>query len=88
MPARDSPNSPSSRPTSCCQLADTKNFWVVEYGLTRFRDLFTPRQLLTLCTLASGVRDVYEADALPKAWTRVALTPSRLLSRLVIDQGR
>ena len=30
------------------------------YGLTRFRDLFTPRQLLTLCTLASGVRETYD----------------------------
>ena len=40
-------------------VGDTKNFWVVEYGLTRFRDLFTPRQLVTLCTLAAGVRDVH-----------------------------
>jgi len=31
------------------------------YGLTRFRDLFTPRQLLTLCTLAAGVRSTYDA---------------------------
>lgn len=29
------------------------------YGLTRFEDLFTPRQLLTLCTLASRVRDTH-----------------------------
>lgn len=27
------------------------------YGLTRFRDLFTPRQLATLCAFAQGVRD-------------------------------
>jgi len=31
------------------------------YGLTRFRDLFTPRQLLTLSTLAVGVRTTYDA---------------------------
>ena len=31
------------------------------YGLTRFRDLFTPRQLLTLCTLAAGLRTTYDA---------------------------
>lgn len=31
------------------------------YGLTRFRDLFTPRQLLTLCTLSAGVRTTYDA---------------------------
>jgi putative DNA methylase len=31
------------------------------YGLTRFRDLFTPRQLGTLCTLAQGVRDQHQA---------------------------
>jgi putative DNA methylase len=30
------------------------------YGLYRFRDLFTPRQLLTLCTFASGVREVHD----------------------------
>ncbi len=39
---------------------DTKNFWTPQYGLTRFRDLFTPRQLLTLCTLAYGVRAVHD----------------------------
>lgn len=31
------------------------------YGLTRFRDLFTPRQLATLCAFAAGVREVYDA---------------------------
>lgn len=30
------------------------------YGLKRFQDLFTPRQLLALCTLAQGVRDLRE----------------------------
>ncbi|MGH9063010.1 MAG: DUF1156 domain-containing protein [Acidimicrobiales bacterium] len=30
------------------------------YGLTQFRNLFTPRQLLTLCTLAAGVRVVHD----------------------------
>jgi putative DNA methylase len=30
------------------------------YGLTRFRDLFTPRQLATLCAFAQGVREIYE----------------------------
>ena len=39
---------------------DTKNFWVPQYGLTRFRDLFTSRQLLTLSTLAAGVRQTHE----------------------------
>lgn len=29
------------------------------YGLTRFRDLFTPRQLATLCALAQGVQEAY-----------------------------
>lgn len=30
------------------------------YGLTRYRDLFTPRQLTTLCALAQGVGEQYE----------------------------
>jgi len=47
-------------PDELLPVGDTKNFWAVEYGLTRYQDLFTPRQLLALCTLASGVRQVYD----------------------------
>src|SRR5216683_2052307 len=32
---------------------DSRNFWVVEYGLDRFVELFTPRQLLALLTLTA-----------------------------------
>ena len=41
------------------QARDTLNFKVPLYGLTRFRDLFTPRQLATLCTFAHGVREAH-----------------------------
>ena len=34
---------------------------VYRYGLTRFCDLFTPRQLATLCAFAQGVRETHEA---------------------------
>jgi putative DNA methylase len=51
---------PIEPPEERLVAGDTKNFWVVEYGLTRFRDLFTPRQLLTMCTLAASVREVYD----------------------------
>ena len=54
---------PVQPPDELLPVGDTKNFWVVEYGLTHYRDLFTPRQLLTLCTFASGVRSTYDADA-------------------------
>lgn len=37
---------------------DPRALWTVNYGLTRFRDLFTPRQLVTLTTLADLVREV------------------------------
>jgi putative DNA methylase len=60
---------PVTPPDEPLPVGDTKNFWVVEYGLTHYRDLFTPRQLLTLCTLAAGLRDVYDqmqADAVPE----------------------
>ena len=30
------------------------------YGLTRFRDLFTPRQLATLCAFAQGVSETHD----------------------------
>jgi putative DNA methylase len=35
---------------------DVKNFWAPLYGLTRYRDLFTPRQLLLMCTLVDELR--------------------------------
>jgi putative DNA methylase len=40
---------------------DSKNFWTVEYGLTRFVDLFTPRQLLALLTFTAEVHRAYSA---------------------------
>jgi putative DNA methylase len=39
---------------------DSLNFKVPPYGLTRFRDLFTPRQLATLCAFAQGVREIHD----------------------------
>ena len=39
---------------------DSRNFWTPSYGLVNFRDLFTPRQLATLCALASSVREVHK----------------------------
>lgn len=40
---------------------DTLNIKVPLYGLVRFGDLFTPRQLATLCAFAQGVRETYDA---------------------------
>ena len=59
------------------------------YGFHRYRDLFTPRQLLTLCTLAAGIRQTYdamlaegiEAGRAAAASTALALTLSRLSDR-------
>jgi putative DNA methylase len=39
---------------------DSLNFKVPPYGLTHFRDLFTLRQLATLCAFAQGVREIYD----------------------------
>ncbi|CAN5566614.1 hypothetical protein BH20ACT18_BH20ACT18_01660 [soil metagenome] len=46
-------------PEEPIQAGDTLNFKVPLYGLTRFRDLFTPRQLATLCAFAHGVREAH-----------------------------
>lgn len=46
---------------------DPRNFWTLSYGLTKFGDLFTPRQLVALTTfsnLVSEVREKAKADAL------------------------
>jgi len=49
--------SPPDEPV--CSYMDA-GFRTAPYGLTRFRDLFTPRQLATLCAFAQGVRETYE----------------------------
>ncbi len=40
---------------------DSKNFWTVEYGVDRFVDLFTPRQLLALLTFTAEVHYAHTA---------------------------
>ena len=45
---------------------DPRNIWTVNYGLTQFRDLFTPRQLValtTFCDLIGEARDRVRQDA-------------------------
>ena len=39
---------------------DHRNFWTVEYGLKRFGDLFTPRQLVALTTFSDLVGEAME----------------------------
>jgi putative DNA methylase len=39
---------------------DPRNFWTVQYGLTTFGDLFTPRQLVALNTFAGLVGEAME----------------------------
>lgn len=36
---------------------DPRNFWTLNYGLSKFGDLFTPRQLVALTTLSDLVQD-------------------------------
>jgi putative DNA methylase len=46
---------------------DPRNFWTVQYGLTTFGDLFTPRQLVALTTfsdLVGEAREQVRRDAL------------------------
>jgi putative DNA methylase len=45
-------------PTGNAGQATGKTFL---YGMTYFRDLFMPRQLLAMCTFAAGVRTTYDA---------------------------
>jgi putative DNA methylase len=46
---------------------DPRNFWTVDYGLTTFGDLFTPRQLVALTSfsdLVQEARELIERDAI------------------------
>jgi len=42
---------------------DARNFWTVNYGLDRFGDLFTPRQLVALTTFSDLVQEARERVA-------------------------
>ena len=58
---------PADVPTQELPIDDTANFWCTLYGLTRFADLFTPRQLVALTTfsdLVTEARDLVERDTL------------------------
>ena len=46
-------------PDELIAAADNQHFQTPLYGLMRFRDLFTPRQLATLCAFAHGVREAH-----------------------------
>jgi putative DNA methylase len=39
---------------------DPRNFWTISYGLTKFGDLFTPRQLVALTTFSDLVQEAIE----------------------------
>ena len=68
---------------------DTRWFSTPQFGLLRYSDLFTPRQLLTLCTLAAGIRVVYgemiasnvEARRVAAIATCLGITLNRLADR-------
>ena len=69
---------------------DARNFWTPLYGLTRFRDLFTARQLLTLCTLAAGVRTIHAemaAAGIPADRAKAVGTYFGLAVDRVADRG-
>ena len=51
---------PESAPTQELPLDDTGNFWCTRYGLTRFADLFSSRQLVALTTFSDLVQEVRE----------------------------
>jgi putative DNA methylase len=51
---------PANVPTQDLPIDDTANFWCTLYGLTRFADLFTHRQLVALTTLSELVQDARE----------------------------
>ncbi|WP_317705543.1 hypothetical protein [Methylomarinovum caldicuralii] len=50
---------------------DPRSFWTVDYGLTTYGDLFTPRQLVALTTFSDLVQEAREKvieDARKSGW--------------------
>ncbi len=63
--AEESPGRLGLLPDEPLPPAGTLGFRVQRYGMLRWRDLFTPRQLLTLSTLVRLVRQVLPEDRTP-----------------------
>jgi len=80
---------PVEPPDEHLPVGDTRWFSTPPFGLTRYRDLFTSRQLLTLCTLASGIREVHDeiigcgvsVERAMGVVTGLAVTLSRMTAR-------
>jgi putative DNA methylase len=80
---------PVGPPDEQLPVGDTRWFSTPSFGLTRYRDLFTPRQLLTLCTLASGIHQIHNeivetgvsAERAAGVVTCLAVTLSRMTAR-------
>jgi putative DNA methylase len=51
---------PENVPTQELPADDTANFWCTIYGLRRFADLFTPRQLVALTTVSDLITECRE----------------------------
>ena len=81
---------PVQPPDELLAAADNQHFQAPMYGLIRFRDLFTPRQLVTLCTLAAGVRSTYHemvAKEMGLARAKAVATCLGLALDRVADRG-
>ncbi|MDK8178781.1 DUF1156 domain-containing protein [Micrococcus luteus] len=61
---------------------DPRNIWTPQYGLSRFSDLFTDRQLLALTTFCDLIPDAHEAAR------RDALDAGLPLGESLVDGGR
>ena len=60
-------------------VGDSKNFWTRDYGITRYGDLFNPRQLLTLGTFAISLRKLHEEMSLSGLGSERALAVTTCL---------
>jgi putative DNA methylase len=65
----------TARPSWAPELSlpdDARNFWTINYGLTTYGELFTPRQLVALTTfsdLVGEARERIRQDALACGWS-------------------
>ena len=64
---RSGSNGLSDLPNESLPPIGTLGFRVQRYGMVRWRDLFTPRQLLTITTLVRLVRDAMPEDRAPNS---------------------
>jgi len=77
-------------PYESLSIEDNRNFWITEYGLIKFGELFTPRQLLSLMTFVKWVKLAHQEilqQGYDEELAKVIVTYLGIMCNKLTDRG-